>query len=435
MATRRVAPRPADAKERTSDADNRAARAPDLPADWVRPVVSLLWPVVDDGRRPAKAAVGDTVSVEAEAFAEGHDVLTCDLLFRPESAPNWSSLPMVAQVNDIWRGEFPVTMMGQYRFAVYAKVDRFLTWRRDLRARIDAGQDVTLELLVGAELIDAAAKRATSTAQRLLSLVAADLWTGVKGVDGDVSEEVASGTGASTLIELVFSDILGRLMDRFCDPSHSTTSEVYTVVADRERARFSTWYEMFPRSASTDPDRHGTFADVRAKLPYVAHMGFDVLYLPPIHPIGRTGRKGRDGATHAAAGDPGSPWAIGAAEGGHTSVHPELGTIGGIRGARDRSRGTGHRRGDRPRVPGLTRSSLGHGASGLVPPPPRREHPLRREPPETVRGHLPARFRDRRLAGALGRTARRRALLGRAGASRCSGWTTRTPSPSPSGSG
>ena len=292
-------------------------------------VRSSLWyrPKVDGGRRPSKAAVGDTVTVEAEAFVEGHDVLTCDLLFRPDRAQKWSSVPMAPQGNDIWRGEFSVTTTGAYRFAVHAKVDRFLTWRRDLRARTEAGQDVTLELLVGAELIDAAAKRATSTAQRLLSLVAADLWTGVKGVEGDVSEEVASGTGASTLIELVFSDILGRLMDRFCDPAHSVTSEAYSVVADREKARFSTWYEMFPRSASADPERHGTFVDVRAKLPYVAHMGFDVLYLPPIHPIGRTGRKGRDGATHAAAGDPGSPWAIGAREGGHRSVHPELGTM------------------------------------------------------------------------------------------------------------
>ncbi len=327
MATRRVAPRPANVEEKASDAGDRGARAPDLPADWVRPVLSSLRPQVDGGRRPSKAAIGDTVTVEAEAFAEGHDVLTCDLLFRPEHATNWSSVPMALQGNDIWRGEFPVTMMGLYRYAVYAKVDRFLTWRRDLRARTEAGQDVTLELLVGAELIDAAAKRATSTAKRLLSLVAADLWTGVKGVDGDVSEEVASGTGASTLIELVFSDMLGLLMDRFCDPANSLTSEIYTVVADREKARFSTWYEMFPRSASADPDRHGTFADVRAKLPYVAHMGFDVLYLPPIHPIGRTGRKGRDGATHAAAEDPGSPWAIGATEGGHRSVHPELGTM------------------------------------------------------------------------------------------------------------
>ena len=163
MATRRVAPRPADAEEH-ADAGGPTARVPVLPTDWVRPVLSLVRPLVDGGRRPSKAAIGDTVTVEAEAFAEGHDVLTCDLLFRSENAANWSSVPMVPQGNDIWRGEFSVTAMGHYRYAVYAKVDRFLTWRRDLRARTEAGQDVTLELLVGAELVDAAAKRATSTA-------------------------------------------------------------------------------------------------------------------------------------------------------------------------------------------------------------------------------------------------------------------------------
>ena len=328
MATRRVAPRRANAEQADANAPDRGAiRAPLLPPDWVRPVIPWVRPQVDCGRRPSKAAIGDMVVVEAEAFAEGHDVLTCDLLFRPDGSQGWSVEPMVPLGNDLWRAEFPVTAMGHYSYAVSAKVDRFLTWRRDLRARTDAGQDVMLELLVGAELIDAAAQRATSSEQRVLSLVAADLWTGVKGLEGDVSEEAASWVGASTLREVVFSEQLGQLMSRFCDPDHSLTSDIFSVVADREKARFSTWYEMFPRSASPDPARPGTFIDVRAKLPYVAHMGFDVLYLPPIHPIGRTGRKGRDGATSAAAGDPGSPWAIGATEGGHRSVHPELGTI------------------------------------------------------------------------------------------------------------
>ena len=389
MATRRVAPRPAKAEQKVFDADDRTARGPVLPAEWVRPIVSVLRPKVDCGRRPSKAAVGDTVRVEAEAFVEGHDVLTCDLLFRPDRAQKWSSVPMAAQGNDIWSGEFPVTTTGAYRFAVHAKVDRFLTWRRDLRARTEAGQDVTLELLVGAELIDAAAKRATSTAQRLLSLVAADLWTGVKGVEGDVSEEVAAERARPRSSSSSSPTSSERLMDRFCDPAHSVTSEAYSVVADREKARFSTWYEMFPRSASAEPDRHGTFVDVRAKLPYVAHMGFDVLYLPPIHPIGRTGRKGRDGATHAAAGDPGSPWAIGAKEGGHRERPSRARHDGGVPGLGDRGGCTWHRRGHRSRLPGLTRSSMGEGASGMVPSPSRREYPLRREPSETVRGHLP----------------------------------------------
>jgi starch synthase (maltosyl-transferring) len=304
-----------------------SARPPLVPSSRERPVIAAVRPQVDGGRRPAKAAIGDSVVVEADAFAEGHDVLTCDLRYRADGAQRWSSVPMVSLGNDRWRGEFPVTAMGNYRFVVQAQVDPFLTWRRDLQIRIDAGQDVALELLVGAELIDAGARRARSAEQRLLSVASADLWTNVRGLESDVSEEVASWTGASNLGELVISEKLAQLMHRWGDPDQSSTSDALPVVADREKARFSTWYEMFPRSASPDPGRHGTLADVRAKLPYVAHLGFDVLYLPPIHPIGRAGRKGRDGATAAAPGEPGSPWAIGASEGGHKAVHPELGTI------------------------------------------------------------------------------------------------------------
>jgi starch synthase (maltosyl-transferring) len=191
---------------------------------------------------------------------------------------------------------------------------------------------VAVELLVGAELIDAGALRAPSAERHLLSIVSAHLRAGrSEDLGREVADEATEWAGVSTLGSLVFSDVLGELMSRCGDPDQALTSEVLTVAADRERARFSSWYEMFPRSASADPTRHGTFADVRAKLPYVAHMGFDVLYLPPIHPIGHTGRKGRDGATRAEPGDPGSPWAIGAAEGGHKAVHPELGTLDDFR--------------------------------------------------------------------------------------------------------
>jgi starch synthase (maltosyl-transferring) len=328
MATSHAAPRHAGAEHPdTGPREEGVTPVPLVPATRERPVISGVRPQVDGGRRPAKAAIGDSVVVEADAFADGHDVVTCDLRYRPDGAQRWSSVPMVAVGNDRWRGEFAVKAMGHYRFVLQARVDRFLTWRRDLRARIDAGQDVALELLVGAELIDAGAVRARSADKRLLSMAAADLWSGVKGLESDVSAEVAGWSGASSLQEMVFSQKLGQLMHRWGDPRQSVTSDVFTVVVDREKARFSSWYEMFPRSASSDPARSGTFADVRAKLPYVAHMGFDVLYLPPIHPIGRTGRKGRDGSTGAGPDEPGSPWAIGAIEGGHQAVHPELGTI------------------------------------------------------------------------------------------------------------
>jgi starch synthase (maltosyl-transferring) len=290
-------------------------------------VIESVRPQVDGGRRPAKAAVGDTVVVEADVIADGHDVLTCDVRYRHDDDLHWTSVAMEPLVNDRWRAGFDIWSMGQYRFLIEARVDRFMTWSRDLRARTEVGQDIAVELLVGAELVDAGAQRAKAADQRILSFVAAHLWSAAKGLAGEVSEEISAWSGVSTLGELVFSDELARVMRRCGDPERSMTSEVFTVVADREKARFSAWYEMFPRSASPEPLRHGTFADVRAKLPYVAHMGFDVLYLPPIHPIGRTGRKGRDGATKAGKGDPGSPWAIGAIEGGHTAVHPELGTL------------------------------------------------------------------------------------------------------------
>ncbi len=275
--------------------------------------------------------MGDTVVVEADAFADGHDVLTCGLRFRHDGDHQWSSVSMAPIGNDRWRAEFAVKTMGHYRFVVHARVDHFLTWRRDLRVRLDAGQDVAVELLVGAELIDLAAQRATSSDQRTLSVVSEQLRSRASGLESAVSDEVLRWSGVSTLGDLIFSEEFGDLMSRWSDPDQSVTSQIYTVAADRERARFSTWYEMFPRSASPDHARSGTFADVRARLPYVAHMGFDVLYLPPIHPIGRTGRKGRDGVTRAGSGDPGSPWAIGASEGGHRAVHPELGTLDDFR--------------------------------------------------------------------------------------------------------
>jgi starch synthase (maltosyl-transferring) len=296
-----------------------------VPSHWTRPVIGAISPQVDGGRRPAKAAVGDAVVVEADVFADGHDVLVCALRFRHDEALQWTSASMEPRGNDRWQARFDVTTMGAYRFVVDARVDAFMTWRRDLRVRIDAGQDVAVELLVGAQLVDAAAPRAEGSDRDHLWAAAAHLRSPA-GLEHEVS-----WAGATTLDELVFSHELTRLMNVHGESDRSATSEVFTVAAEREKARFSTWYEMFPRSASPDHLRHGTFADVRAKLPYVAHMGFDVLYLPPIHPIGWTGRKGPDGATQAGPDDPGSPWAIGSAEGGHESVHPELGTLAEFR--------------------------------------------------------------------------------------------------------
>ncbi len=303
-----------------------------LPRHWARPVVRAVRPCVDGGAFAAKATVGETVEVSADAFIDGHDVLYVELRYRHESGP-WRHVPLRPLYDDRWTGGLHVEATGCYRFSVRARVDEFATWRRDLAARALAGQDLTSELLVGAALLDAAASRARRDDRRLLSMMAAEVRAAELGLASIVPAAIAAwalgddDAPEATLADLLLSDQLGARMGVLCDPHSATTSAIHRLWSEAPKARFSTWYELFPRSASSDPDRHGTFADVRERLDYVEQLGFDVLYLPPIHPIGRTSRKGRDGATSTEPDDPGSPWAVGALEGGHTSVHPGLGTL------------------------------------------------------------------------------------------------------------
>ncbi|HEX4244605.1 MAG TPA: alpha-1,4-glucan--maltose-1-phosphate maltosyltransferase, partial [Acidimicrobiales bacterium] len=280
----------------------------------VRPVIEAVRPQVDGGRYPAKAAVGDVVLVEADAFVDGHDQLACEVRHRHASQGRWAAVAMVPIGNDRWRGEFGVSDLGRHRFAVHAWIDRFGTWRHELKARLDAGQDHSADLLVGADLLTRTARRARGDDRRSLAAVAGQLSDNDHGLTPE-------------LTELVFGDELAELARRYPDRAAAATSGELSLFVDPERARFSTWYELFPRSASPDPDRQGTLADVEARLPYLTQLGIDVLYLPPIHPIGTTSRKGDDGAPVAGKDEPGSPWAIGAAEGGHTAVHPLLGSI------------------------------------------------------------------------------------------------------------
>jgi starch synthase (maltosyl-transferring) len=304
-----------------------------LPSEWARPVVRGVRPQVDGGARAAKTTVGELLAVAADAFVDGHDALWVEVRYRHASSSKWDTVPMRPLYDDRWLGELPVQATGLYRFSVRARVDHFATWCRDLAARAEAGQDLTTELVVGAELIGAAASRARAGNRRTLAALAEAVRTGVRGLEGDVPDELARSAlriataRDRTLADVLFSEGFGRLMGELADPRSATTSPVYSVLAEAPKARFGSWYEMFPRSASSDPKRHGTFADVRARLDYVEQMGFDVLYLPPVHPIGLTARKGRDGAIATEPGDPGSPWAIGAAGGGHASLHPDLGTI------------------------------------------------------------------------------------------------------------
>lgn len=277
-----------------------------------RAVIENVQPEVDGGRFPVKRAQGEAVVVEADAFADGHDVLRCLLRYRNEKDPTWSEADMLALENDRWRGEFTVTDIGRYRYTVTAWVDHFLSWRHDFARRTDP-IDIATALLSGAELVAAAVKHASGDdAARLTTL----------------HDALVGENGLAEKSGIARSDELGRLMARY--PERGLASEYgreLVVVVERARSRFSTWYEMFPRSAAPQAGRHGTLKDCAARLPYIAAMGFDVLYLPPLHPVGRINRKGRNNVLQANPDDAGSIWAIGAAEGGHKALHPELGTF------------------------------------------------------------------------------------------------------------
>ena len=276
-----------------------------------RVIIEAVQPEIDGGRFPIKRIVGEETVVEADILADGHDALSCRLLYRREAETEWSEAPMEPLGNDRWRGSFRVQELGRYRYTVLGWVDHFKSWSRGLEKRVQAGQDVTIDLLIGAEIVEGAARQASSMNAKWLSIYADALRAG-----GD------EGTKQALSLELA------RLMS-ICGERHFVTTydKDLVVVVDRERARFGAWYELFPRSCATEPGGHGTFKDVEKRLEYVAAMGFDVLYLPPIHPIGISFRKGRNNSTIATPDDPGSPWAIGSALGGHKAIHPELGSL------------------------------------------------------------------------------------------------------------
>jgi len=279
-----------------------------------RVIIEGVAPEIDGGRFPIKRTRGEPVTVEADIFVDGHEVISAALLFRREQDKEWREAPMTPLVNDRWRGEFAAADTGRYVYTLSAWVDRFKSWRRDLRKKADAGAHTDLDILTGALLVEEASKRAGGADAKALADWAKNLR--------------AEKQGLADKLERALSDELAALVEAHPDKRFATRyGKELSVVVDRERARFSSWYEMFPRSCAAKPGAHGTFKDGERLLPYVASMGFDVLYLPPIHPIGRTHRKGKNNSVTSGPNDPGSPWAIGAEEGGHKSIHPELGTV------------------------------------------------------------------------------------------------------------
>jgi starch synthase (maltosyl-transferring) len=270
-----------------------------------------VTPAVDGGRYPVKREVGAVVEVSADIFKEGHDVLVAFLKYRRPGERDWQEAPMRLVDNDRWAGLFTLDAMGRWAFTIEALVDPFRSWLADLDKRVAAGQDVSSELLEGAALIRSAAGRAANTEAGALRAYA---------------DRVGRTRAAAEAVAAAGEPALAALMARHLDRRESTwAGRVFDVVADRERARFAAWYEFFPRSGVAG--QHATFKDAEAMLERAAALGFDVVYLPPIHPIGRTHRKGGNNTLTAAPDDPGSPWAIGGEEGGHTAVHPQLGTL------------------------------------------------------------------------------------------------------------
>ena len=290
-----------------------------VPDGRVRAVIEAVTPAVDGGRFAVKRIVGDSVVVEADCHADGHDELGCAVLFRHASDAEWRVAPMQPLGNDRWRTSFVVDRIGAWRYTVSAWVDAFRSWRHDFAHRTDEA-DLRVAARSGAALIAGAAQRPPAPPDR----PALAPW---------VHELLHAAGGEIKALRLVALDAArAEAALRWPDLQHASTHPVeFPLVADRVRAGFSTWYEFFPRSASPDPGRHGTLRDCVAMLPYVARMGFDVVYLPPVHPIGRERRKGRNNALATEPGDVGSPWAIGAAEGGHKALHPDLGTFDDFR--------------------------------------------------------------------------------------------------------
>jgi starch synthase (maltosyl-transferring) len=291
---------------------------PKEPSPEGRVIIETVWPELDGGRTPVKRVVGETVEVWADVFTDGHEKIAAEILYRPATEMEWRRAPLKFFDNDRWRGSFPLERNARYQFTVEAWRDDWTTWLSEVGKKRAAGLDVRLETIEGMRLAQAAAAQA-------------------KGDDGEALRSLmarlkAAGEGSEQQLALLLDEANAALIDRNAVRKNlSRYDRVLEVIADRLAARFSAWYEMFPRSQSGDPKRHGTFDDVIAKLPYVKDLGFDVLYFTPIHPIGRTNRKGKNNTLKAEPGDVGSVYAIGSDEGGHDAIHPELGSFDDFR--------------------------------------------------------------------------------------------------------
>jgi starch synthase (maltosyl-transferring) len=277
-----------------------------------RVVIENVKPEIDCGSFPIKRVTGERVVVEADVFSDGHDAVSASLLYKAQNEKDWGEISMIFLENDRWRGEFLVEEIGTYYYTLEGWVDYFKTWQKDFKKKLEAGYDTRVELLIGADLVNDSSGIAS-------------------GKDGKRLKELGSilkGNNLEEAISVAVGEELTELMNKNPNKKSATRFEKeLRVVVERPKALFSTWYERFPRSSSSRPGKQGTFKDLENLLPEIARMGFDVLYLPPIHPIGQSHRKGKNNSPVAEPDDVGSPWAIGSEEGGHKSIHPRLGNM------------------------------------------------------------------------------------------------------------
>ncbi|MDG9924222.1 MULTISPECIES: alpha-1,4-glucan--maltose-1-phosphate maltosyltransferase [unclassified Pseudomonas] len=283
-----------------------------LAAATPRIAIESVTPQVEGGRFAAKCLVGQPLAVDAVIFTDGHDQIAAALLWRGAGEQQWQRVPLQAQGNDRWRGWLVPEAPGRAEFVIEAWQDIYASYHYELKKKYAAGVPVALEIQEGEALV-----------RRIGAEAPASLAERFAGLFGRLADCETVDQRVAVLLDPLTSELMGRAEHR----PHLVRSGAFPLDVDRKLAEFASWYELFPRSESGDPQRHGTFADVQRRLPDIAAMGFDVLYFPPIHPIGRTHRKGPNNSLKAGPNDPGSPYAIGSAEGGHEAVHPELGSL------------------------------------------------------------------------------------------------------------
>jgi starch synthase (maltosyl-transferring) len=285
---------------------------PDNAVSEPRLIIEAVTPSVDGGRHPVKRIVGDPVHVECDAYGEGHDPIRVVLRWRASDEADWRAKRMTALGNDRWAADLPLERVGRYLFAIEAWRDEFAIYRSELRKKYEAGVPLALELKEGEAILSHALSHA-------------------RGVDAarlkNVTERLEAADDPAR-VAILLAEETAEMYAAADSPAFRIRMDAPIAIdSERRTAEFASWYELFPRSQSGDPQRHGTFDDVVRRLPAIRDMGFDVVYFPPINPIGKTNRKGRNNTLKAGPDDPGSPYAIGSAEGGHDAIHPQLGTF------------------------------------------------------------------------------------------------------------